>query len=505
MSRRESQFKPLLLTTTIRSPERLRNFLLVLKAFDGEILTNALCEIVEGELIRRGLYIPTRGVTAQIKEKWYNLDLLNDAEVSSLIELNPQKHKEAGFDYGWPSRFDTHYKLGVWFGFVYYEIGEKVEFSELGNLYVQQTKIDDETFFANDEQQIFLNAFARYHRRNPFQRVLNHNRPLVLLLGVLDELSKNTEWGSVGIARHELPFLIVWKNNNAKELAEFIIEFRRKWAYTPSSEVVFDTCEQIQGGWNKVEKLATITKELPDEVLRKFRLTGLISIRGNGRFISLNSDLKKVSDYLLNNYSSLETFTTEREYFDYASIVDPFLIQQGHARTQSTSDEDQAALQNWLDYFGVDNVKKELIILSKGGSSKDDVLRITPEPLRLEFLSALLLKHAYLDSRVVANYKRGDDGLPISHAPGNNADIEVYKDSALSLYEVTLIKGAAQVKAEMAPITRHQDDYKKRHANVDTVFVAPNIHIDTSRWVEYWNDKGFSISNKSIEEFVAVP
>lgn len=505
MSKRNLQYKPLLLTTTIRNPERLRNFLLVLKAFDGKILTNALCEVVEGELIRRGLYEPTRGLTASIKEKWYNQELLDDSEVALLIKLNPQKHKEAGFDYGWPSRFDTHYELGMWFGFVYYQIGQPIEFSELGNLYVAQTEINEESFFANDEQQIFLNAFARYHRRNPFQRVMNHNKPLILLLGVLKELAKNEEWGSVGIARHELPFLIVWKDNDAKALADFIIKFRKKWAYTPSSDVVFSTCEQIQGGWNKVEKLATITKELPDEVLRKFRLTGLISIRGNGRFISLNSDLSKIADYLLQNYNNLENFQTEREYFDYAAVVDPILIQQGVAKTQSTSDEDQIALQSWVDYFGVENIKKELIILSKGSSSKDDVLRITPEPLRLEFLSALLLKHTYADSRVVANYKRGDDGLPISHAPGNNADIELYEDSALHLYEVTLIKGAAQVKAEMAPITRHQEDYKRGHSNVDTIFVAPNIHIDTIRWVEYWNDKGFNISNKSIEEFVASP
>lgn len=505
MSKRNSQYKPLLLTTTIRNPERLRNFLLVLKDFDGKVLTNAMCETVEGELIRRGLYMPTNGVTPEIKEKWYNRDELSDKEVSSLIELNPQDHKEAGFDWGWPSRFDTHYELGMWFGFVYYQIGKKIEFSELGNLYVKQTQINEESFFANDEQQIFLNAFARYHRRNPFQRVLNHNRPLILLLGVLEELSRDSEWGSVGIARHELPFLIVWKNNDAKELAKFIVNFRRKWAYDPSSEVIFDTCEEIQGGWNKVEKLATITKELPDEVLRKFRLTGLISIRGNGRFISLNSDLRKVSDYLLKNYTSLETFATEREYFDYAAVIDPFLIQQGVTKTQSTSDEDQAALQTWVDYFGVENIKKELINLSKGSKSNDDVLRITPEPLRLEFLSALLLKHTYSTSRVVANYKRGDDGLPISHAPGNNADIELYKDSALHLYEVTLIKGAAQSKAEMAPIIRHQDDYKRSHAKVDTIFVAPNIHIDTIRWVEYWNDKGFKVSNKSIGEFVAAP
>lgn len=504
MSRRASYYKPLLLTTAIRNPERLRGFLLVLKGFDGRNLTNDLCEAVEGELIRKGLYRPTRGITAGILDKWHNLELLSDREVASLLRSNPQQHKEAGFDYGWPSRFHTHFELGLWFGFVYYKSGQRIAFSALGNLYVQQTQVDDEFQYANDEQQIFLNAFARYHRKNPFQRVLNHNRPLILLLGVLAELANDTEWGSVGLARHELPFLIVWKNNNARELARFIVEFRKQWAYTPSSEIVFDVCEQIQGGWNKVERLATITRELPDEVLRKFRLTGLISIRGAGRFISLNSDLKHVSEYLLKNYSGLKEFATEREYFDYAAVVDPFLIQQGVAEVQST-DEDQAALQSWVDYFGVENIKKELLHLSNGGSSRDEVLRITPEPLRLEFLAALLLKHTYAGSRIVANYRRGDDGLPISHAPGNYSDIELYQESDLHLYEVTLMKGAAQARTEMGPITRHQDDYKRRYPSADTIFVAPSIHIDTIRWVEFYNDKGFRISNKSIQEFVDAP
>jgi AlwI restriction endonuclease len=505
MSRRESQYKPLLLTTTMRNPERLRNFLLVLKSFDGKVLTNALCEQVEGELIRRGLYMPTRGITPTIKEKWYNLELLTDSEVSELMKLNPQLHKEAGFDYGWPSRFDTHYEFQMWLGFVYYEIGQKIEFSKLGNLYVEQTEINSESFFANDEQQIFLNAFARYHRRNPFQRVLNHNRPLILLIGALTELAKDSEWGGVGIARHELPFLIVWKDDDAAALAKFIIDFRKRWAFIPSNEVIFETCEAVQGGWNKAEKIATITRELPDEILRKFRMTGLISIRGNGRFISLNSEMRKVTEYLLSNYSTLETFATEREYFDYASQVDPFLIQEGTIQLRPSTDEDQQALENWINHFGVENIKRELINLSRGSASKDEVLRITPEPLRLEFLSALLLKHTYADSKVIANYKRGDDGLPISHAPGNYADIELYEKSALHLYEVTLMKGAAQAKAEVAPITRHLDEYMRGHDNVDTIFVAPNIHIDSIRWFEFQNDKGFRISSKSIEEFVAAP
>jgi hypothetical protein len=477
----------------------------VLKEFDGEKLTNLLCEKIEGELIRRGFYTPSKGVTNVIREKWNSLEWLSDEEVQLLLSSNPQKHKEAGFDYGWPSRFDTHYELGMWFGFVFYQIGENIEFSELGNLYVQQTEVNGDRFFTNDEQQIFLNAFARYHRKNPFQRVLNHNRPLILLLGVLEELSKFDSYASVGLARHELPFLIVWKDDDAKALAKFVIDFRKKWAFSPSSEIVFSACEQIQGGWNKSEKLSTITKDLPDELLRKFRLTGLVSIRGNGRFVSINNDLNNISNYLLENYSTLESFQSEREYFDYASIVDPILIHEGIAKSQSISEEDQEALKVWIDYFGLEKIKKELLNLSHGRPSKDEVLRITPEPLRLEFLSALLLKHTYSESKVVANYKRGDDGLPISHAPGNNADIEVHKQKALQLYEVTLMKGAAQAKAEMAPITRHQDDYKQKHLNVETVFVAPNIHVDTVRWVEFWNHKGFKIVNRSIEEFIATP
>ena len=505
MSKRVSYFKPLLLTTTVRNPERLRKMLLVLKEFDGKILTNEMCEVVEGEFIRRDLYRPMNGKTAEIKEKWFNEDLLSDLEVSALLSANPQNHKESGFNRGWPSRFDTHLKLAKWFGFVYYEIGHSVEFSNLGNMYVEQIQIDGETYFAKDEQQIFLNAFANYHRKNPFQRALNKNRPLILLLKVLDELSKDKKNGSVGLARHELPFLIVWKSDDAPALAKFILEFRKKWAFTPSNEVVFDTCEAIQGTWNGKTKMSFITKELPDELLRKFRLTGLISIRGNGRFIALNQEMRNVADYLIKNYSTILDFQTEREYFDFASVVDPFLIEEKSVKIVTSSDEDQSTLQGWADLFGADKLKKELMNLGRAAKSSDDVLRLISNPLRLEFLSALLLKHTYPSARVVANYTRGDDGLPISHAPGNNADIEMYIDSVLHLYEVTLMKGAAQAKAEMAPITRHQEDYKKKHSDVDTIFVAPNIHIDTVRWVEFWNNRDFRISHLSIEDFVKAP
>ena len=44
MDKRKSEYKPLLFTTTMRNPERLKDFLLVLSEYEGEVLTNEIIE-----------------------------------------------------------------------------------------------------------------------------------------------------------------------------------------------------------------------------------------------------------------------------------------------------------------------------------------------------------------------------------------------------------------------------------------------------------------------------
>lgn len=41
---RKAKYKPLLFTTTMRSPERLKGFLSVLKEYNGQVLDNRLAE-----------------------------------------------------------------------------------------------------------------------------------------------------------------------------------------------------------------------------------------------------------------------------------------------------------------------------------------------------------------------------------------------------------------------------------------------------------------------------
>ena len=146
-------------------------------------------------------------------------------------------------------------------------------------------------------------------------------------------------------------------------------------------------------------------------------------------------------------------------------------------------------------------------LLSRNRSSSHPILRLSPKPVRLEFLSSLLLKSRNPDSIVIANFSRDDEGLPISHAPGNNPDIEIHSNTSVDLYEVTLTTGTTQAKAEFAPITRHLEDKiqegKYEKENVQTIMIAPVIHRDFIAWIDFIKfHKGLRMASKTIEQFI---
>lgn len=124
-------------------------------------------------------------------------------------------------------------------------------------------------------------------------RVLNDNIPLILLAQVIKLLNANPEYRTEsgktkGIARHELPLLIFWKDNNAESLYNRIVQLRNEYAYSPSEEHICDICiNEIMNGFKEF-KQKSIMSEYPDEFIRKMRITGLFSLRGAGRFLDIN-------------------------------------------------------------------------------------------------------------------------------------------------------------------------------------------------------------------------
>lgn len=59
MGKRKNEYKPLLFTTTLRNPERIKSFLSIIAKYDKEILTNKLIDKIVFDLVSSKIYVPT--------------------------------------------------------------------------------------------------------------------------------------------------------------------------------------------------------------------------------------------------------------------------------------------------------------------------------------------------------------------------------------------------------------------------------------------------------------
>jgi hypothetical protein len=515
---RASEYKPLLFTTTVRNPQRLKALLYIFAKFDGQILTDDLATEIVCKLIRYGLYRPTLQIKS-IKDKWATTPKggfaefpLTDEEVDYIFRHNPQNHKEAGFTKGYPSRFATFFDFAKELGFVYYQPNKPIEFSEIGKKFANifSIKIENGIIVVTEEhpeyeQQAFLQAMAKSQRSNPFVRVLNDNIPLILLLETIKKLNAGFN-NNAGISRKELPLLIFWKDNNAEALYQRIKKLREEYGYNPSDEVIIDICtNEILPNFKKFNP-KSIVLEYPDEFIRKMRLTGLISLRGAGRFIDINHNEDERVEYVLSHYSRYQKYAIERAYFDYMAQNDENLFAIAPIVADTTRSEE--LLQNWVTIYDWNDIKSELNILAtRSKISKDELLKFLPNPVRLEFLTALAIKSKLPEVRVIPNYPCDDEGLPTSTASGvgDRGDIECFEYPNGVLVEVTMAEGTMQTKMEVWPISRHLEAFQNKYSpNSQCIFIAPTIFKDSERQIAYVKDAdNLTIRLYKIDDFIS--
>jgi hypothetical protein len=477
--------------------ENLIESLWILERYNGFQLSNHLIEEVAREFIQKGIYRPIK-VSKEVKEKWKAQIELEYKEVDKIIIDNPQKHKEPGFEWGWESRFDTWFEMAKELGFVYYWKGEKIEFSESGKMLLDRDKPEN-------EQMVFANAFAKYQRHNPFRRILNKNVPLILLINVIQLLNNDKEFNGAGISKKEIPLLLCWRDNDANSLFKEIKSLRKKYGYSPSDEIILDRCKELIENNGKVTKmkLKSILVEYPDDFTRKMRLTGLITVRGGGRFIDINKKEISAINYILKNYSIYNEFKDEKSYFKYIGTVDKNLISNltvYKAPAITTKHE----LSKWANHYGWEKIKKELQILARNSSSsRDQILRIIERPLRLEFLTSLAILSKLPNVTVKPNFTSDDEGLPVSFAPGGNPDIECHENKETVLVEVTLLTGSQQHIRESYSIQRHLNDYVSRGIKAFSLFVSPKAYTDTCGHAGYIQFKyGLEVRILDIDLFL---
>lgn len=84
------------------------------------------------------------------------------------------------------------------------------------------------------------------------------------------------------------------------------------------------------------------------------------------------------------------------------------------------------------------------------------------------------------DGDIVGNFKLDDTGMPLSTAPGNQADMVCAYENFDVLVEVTLSTGATQYKMEGEPVSRHLGNHRTSTGRDSyCIFIANSIHEAT--------------------------
>lgn len=504
----KAKYKPLSFSTTMRNPARIASFLNCILPFEGKILTNEVIFHIIKTILRNKLYKPN--IIAQdssLKIIYENEEqYFSDEDLNYIINNSTQKHKEAGFDKGWPSRFDTMYKLSMEFGFLQYSIGTPIIISKTGHLLIDvfnQTPQNELMI-----QNIFLNALIKYPINNPYRKILNDNIPLILLLQVI-KILKDYNPDSYGLYRQELSFLICWPNHDAETLALYITKFRNIYRCNYSDEIIYEHCLSLLGAsieQSNYFKMSKITGEAVDEYIRKMRSTGIISLRGNGRFIDLNTLESEKIDYILKNYPSSMKFDNINDYFKYMGTIDKNIISIPQNENKETHTKIKIkALKKYAKSYTKEYIYEELLKVCQRRNSSDPILKFIEAPTRFEFLTSIALVQNFKKTIVCPNYVTDDEGLPIRHASGGKADIICLDCIYKGLVEVTLMLGRQQTNNEILPITRHLEQELKERDNVISLFIAPHVFADAKRmakWIKH--EEHINIKTYDIQEFLNI-
>ncbi|MDU1308858.1 MAG: AlwI family type II restriction endonuclease [Clostridium perfringens] len=556
--------KPISLDTTLRNPERIASFLSCIKPYEGKVLTHKLVLDIETDILRFKVAEATKATLGTYKtqskknKKWKPEDLSLDAKnkvdeyfehyqkseiadfdkVRYLVGNTLTEHGEKGYMYGWAARFSTQVQLINEFGFALVEPYKKIKVSSVGNLlikYYYNGKRVKENYSEDAEFSAFLMAFSKYQTNNPWRANKVKMNLLTLFLRSVKLL--NEKYNGKGLSIYELPFLICWSNNNHVQFVEYIINFRKRYGIqNVSDEIKYKYCMQLlDDSYNEpvfkeasddfIEKKKRdykpekLLKESPDELIRKLRLTQVVSLRGNGYFLDLNNLETDKIDYIIKKYSDNKEFNDTKnllDYMEYMGSIDSKLSFEKEVFTeeQISKREDilQRTLLKWSTQMEWDELIQEVDVTVTKKTSENKILHQIDKPTRMEFLISIVMKKALKNAIVKPNYKFDDEGIPFNHAGGNNSDIVINDKGIWANIEPTISNSRTfQAEHEISSIEEHlfRDIEETKDKNRFALFIAPKVQAAAVSRIEFariiqniniyaWNSEDFIKFSKNV-------
>ncbi len=523
--------KPWSITTTTRSPYRLREQLQVLvDNFVGLEWTRENQINFQISLIQHRLY-------GHNEDTGFSQQFLNGLS---------ETHKEIFTDFSHVLTFEEakeifdskNYEDPSMRGRQSFNPFKKFGFVRLRKKILEITPFG-ENFLSNeyDLSNIFFSSFIKWQLPNPdnsgYKLADGYNiKPFIGILHLIRRVNeKSLELGEKdkGISKAEFslfgPTLVNF--NDVDSYAEKIIALRQKLNGKNKQEqkAIFEQYkttfakEFLQSDDSKgISKLLKNLKDYGDNAIRYFRLTRYIYIRGGGFYIDLEPRRSIEINALLDfDNAQSKTFTSKDEYFDYISdITQPHLPWETKEKYIEIVAKLIEELKNYETELGKEPVairdyselqeaelktyiaelrkyRRELQDQEAHSKSQDteaiksyiqeleNIFDADDKPILLEKLSSLGL-HALNDAlKIQPNYPVGDDNEPTFTAPANTPDIECFYKSFNAICEVTMLTGRDQWYNEGQPVMRHLRDFESKHNDKNSycLFIAPKIHRDT--------------------------
>ena len=265
-----------------------------------------------------------------------------------------------------------------------------------------------------------------------------------------------------------------------------------------------------------------------DNAFRYFKQSKFLSLRGGGRYLDISPLSETQVEMLLNDEEFKPLyFGNAEEYSNYmqdlSSFVPPWatpekkfkvekrlrdlLREKGVAAPKANKIKAQSALPSVLREddtisslreaitevnmqelttastsveFLANCVEDYLRLSQRQDIEEAEITRIKP-PTQLEYVTfkTFLAINDLLQIR--PNYPVDDEGNPIFTAGGNVPDLEIYYKDFNAICEVTLMTNRAQWMAESQPVQRHLHDFAVKNSDKDAIaiFIAPSVHRDT--------------------------
>ncbi len=517
--------KPWSITTTLRNPERLRDFLIVLKQlenckWDLEHQRKYQIFLIKGRIYGYGSSQFYNGLSQK------QIDLIDDSTKTISFEQAEQIFNTKNYEDPAMRGRQSINPLKK-FGFVVIK-DEKITITSLGKLFL------NDNF---DLGEIFFRSFIKWQIPNldSDDYKLEAGYDIKPFIGVLHLIQKVNEKSlksgdkEKGISKDEFslfcPTLVNYKNIDSYSNKIITLRKKLKGKTKQEQKKIWDNYKKEfaqefldSSSSTKIQKLLKNLKDYGDNAIRYFRLTRFIYIRGGGFYI----DLEPRRTIEMNNLLGFDNaqsaiFTSKEDYLDYISdIAQPRLpwetkekfseialnllqdIKQYETKVGATPKSfidfkklDEGALKSFIDDLrsyrrelqDQENHQKsqEIEQIKKYIEELENIFNAEDKPILLEKLLSLGLNALNDALRIKSNYPVGDDNEPTFTAPANIPDIECFYKNYNAICEVTMLTGRDQWYNEGQPVMRHLRDFENKYQDKKTycLFVAPKLHRDT--------------------------